>query len=184
MLQIILALAVHSVVFFGVFYFFYNKKVKSMNQLIEKLNSEQLESESVKIRLLTTEKDSEITDLKNTNEQLMELVSSMTERLNKTESDFEDNKKQLELSSQRLVDFRNQLKNNTDLELATIDQILDELKTRKVRFLMLRPGINEMVDATASQVSKNDAIVVLRAALAGLKESESWKDSDEDDWTV
>ena len=124
----------------------------------------------------------ELTELQTVHSQLCELVAATNDRAAHAEETLTKITEQLNTSSQRFQDFRNELKNNTDLELATIDQIIGELKNRKSRFLLLRPGVNDGIDAVASQVSKHDAISVLRVALAGLKGNEFGQD-EEEDWS-
>ena len=118
-------------------------------------------------------------ELEKTNSELCELVSATNDIASKA---TEENQK----LTNRIEEIKNQLKNNTDLEFATVDQIFGELKTRRMQFLLLRPTLNQGVDALASQVSKNDAISVLQAALSALKANESWDEQDGeegDDWS-
>lgn len=129
------------------------------------------------------ESKANLVESKANNDQLCELISATNDRAAICSEQNEKLTAEKESLSQRISDIRNQLKNNTDLELATIDQIIDELKNRKSRFLLLRPGVNDGIDAVACQVNKQDAIGVLRAALQGLKAQESWKEGDDEDWT-
>ena len=128
-----------------------------------------------------SEKIQNLQDLQETNNQLCDLISETNDRaakLDELNASLASEKNDL---VKRISDIRTQIQSNTDLELATVDQILDELKNRKTRFLMLRPGINDGVNAVASLVSKKDATIVLKIALSGLESQESWKEEDQDD---
>jgi len=126
-----------------------------------------------------------IRTLEETNGELCDLISQTSDRAAKLSESNDSLVLEKNSLVQRMTDIRNQIQSNTDLELATVDQIVEELKNRKARFLLLRPSINDGVNAVASLVSKQDAVGVLKLALSGLESQEDWKeDQNDDEWNT
>jgi multidrug efflux pump subunit AcrA (membrane-fusion protein) len=162
-----------------------NKLLKKENDKANaELNAANAELNAANAEL--SKKMAELEELNSTHGDLCQLVEQTNDRASLAEKTSEENLKY----KAQIDSFAEQLRENTDIEFATLDQLFEEVRKRKSRFLLLRPDMYNGVDILASCVTKYEAIKVFQSALETLGHNtygdgnnDDGSEEDETDWS-
>jgi hypothetical protein len=199
----------YAVVVLGIAYFFVDKYKKqsvssqskaaenqreyslTLQDLNDKLNimgntRNDFKREIDKLNLELNKQTQALLDANEQNANLTALVEQLNNSTVEADGKTISVREELNRLTETFKDFRKQLRKNTDLELSTTDQIIDELQKRKSgKFLMLIPEVTNSPDGEMVSVSvktimcglkKNQILFLLKSTLQSIGPSGGFDD--------
>lgn len=163
---------------------FSDKLNETLNELVELKTNFALKAKELdeKVQLLS--------DATSQNTDLTALVEQLNNNAAEADAKTAEAKEEVIRLTETFADFRKQIRNNTDLELSTTEQIIDELQKRKSgKFLMLVPEVinspdGEMVSVTVKTIvcglKKHQVLFVLKSTLQSIGPPSGYDDGSPD----